>query len=100
MKRKKVLLMRVLFLLVLFGLTSLTTSNTYAYWASSVASSQQNANALVSVGTWTLTNEWQSGVAYNTDDIVTFNGITYRSLRNNNTKTPGANGSAQWWQAI
>ena len=78
----------------------LSTSDTYAFWASSITGSNDVSSATVQTGTWNQAFEWQSGVAYNTDDIVTFNGITYRSLRNNNTKTPGANGSAQWWQAI
>lgn len=87
-----------LMLLLIIGMS--TVSDSYAFWANSIGNGSQVAQGTVQTGTWTQIFPWVSGVTYNTGDLVTYNGLTYRSLRNGNTKVPGANGSASWWTVV
>jgi hypothetical protein len=68
-------------LLVMLFMLSLTTNDTFTFWASSISNAQDQANGQVTVGTWTFgpyspdgISYYDSQTAYTTGDLIWFNG--------------------------
>ena len=68
-------------LLVMLFMLSLTTGETYTYWASSISNAQDTTISNVNIGTWTFTPYSPEGISfydeqtpYNTGSLVWFNG--------------------------
>lgn len=68
-------------LIVMLFMLSLTTDDTFAYWASSISNAQDTSSSDVSVGTWNFGPNAPSGITYYdaqtpyaTGDLVWFNG--------------------------
>ena len=92
---------KILFLAIvsfMFLASSFVTSDSYAYWASSVSNASSTEVATDSIGVWTFTVPWTSGDTYLTGDLVTNNGSTYRAKTDNPTKEPGVDKgwNSQW----
>ena len=68
-------------LLVMLFMLSLTTGDTYTYWASSISGSQNTSTSNVTIGTWTFGPNAPDGISYyddttpyNTNNLVWFEG--------------------------
>jgi hypothetical protein len=68
-------------LLVMLFMLSLTTDNTFAFWASSITGAQDTAASDVTIGTWTFGPNSPEGISYYDDqtaytngDLIWFNG--------------------------
>ena len=97
MKIKKTFLTISIAIFMVFSL-SLTTTESFAYWVSSITTTNQSAAPTVTTGTWTAVYPWDSGATYVIGDQVTHNGTTYQAKKDNPTKEPGVSGgwSSQW----
>ena len=83
--------------LVVFSALS-GVSESYAYWASSIAGDADTVVASVSMGTWTFYEPWSSSGSYLIGDQVQHNGVIYEAKKDNPTKEPGVSGgwTSQW----
>jgi hypothetical protein len=68
-------------LLVMLFMLSLTTNDTFTFWASSISNAQDSSSSNVNVGTWTFgpyspdgISYYDSQTAYTTEDLIWFNG--------------------------
>ena len=97
MNIKKTFLKISIAIFMVFSL-SLVTTESFAYWASSVTGNNNSTTATVTIGTWTQVYPWDSGTSYLTGDQVTHNGTTYQAKKDNPTKEPGVDGgwTSQW----
>ncbi|MFW5838836.1 MAG: hypothetical protein ACOC1L_05780 [Bacillota bacterium] len=57
-------LMTLSFMLMLFFMLSLSTHNTYAFWANSILGNQMSANAIITIGSWTFGPSSPNGISY------------------------------------
>ncbi|MFH1692958.1 MAG: hypothetical protein ABH890_01605 [Bacillota bacterium] len=95
--KKKILASAVMLLMVFSAL--FTVPDTFAYWSKVTLSDADTG--LTSIGEWTQVFEWSSIITYDINETVTYNGVTYISLRVNNlNKIPGVSSSKNWWKAI
>ena len=100
MNIKKTFLAISIAIFMVFSL-SLTTTDSFAYWTSSVTGNNSSTSLTVTTGTWIQAFPWDSGTSYKRDDYVTNNGYTYRSRVNNPFLEPGV--SFFWffqWQRV
>jgi len=94
---KRLLILSVVSLL--FLASSFATSESYAYWASSVDNANNNTAVTGTIGTWI--QSWSSSETYVVGDQVTNNGTTYQAKKDNPTKEPGVdNGWSSQWTAL
>ncbi|MCF7926197.1 MAG: hypothetical protein K9L74_01285 [Candidatus Izimaplasma sp.] len=84
--KKKLLLVSTL-LLTLFGAT-FVTDNSYAYWASSISSTQQTTTGTVTVSSWNFIPIWDSTTTYYSGDVVEYNGSYYEAKKTNTNEEP------------
>lgn len=98
MDKKRKILRIAIFVFMALSL-SLTTSQTLAYWASSTNVTNDTATATATTGTWNQPFEWDPNGVYFVGDLVTYQGVEYRCLKDHsNGKVPGANGSQSFWE--
>ncbi len=98
MNIKKTFLTIAIGIFMVFSL-SLTASNSFAYWASSiVGDTSATATANASIGTWDQAFPWDPDETYLIGDLVTNNGSTYKAKKDNPYKEPGVDGGwqSQW----
>lgn len=88
MKIKKVFLFLSLAIFMVFSL-SLVTADSFAYWQGSASSAEATITATVTTGTWDQAFPWDSNTTYLKGDLVTNNGVTYISKRDNPISEPG-----------
>lgn len=88
-----------LILVTLLFVASLTVPQTYAYWSTVDYTVEQDVNTVL-VSEWNQAFPWISGRTYNINERVTYNGLTYVSTRDNNTRTPGATNAKGWWSVV
>src|SRR5665648_244442 len=62
--------LKISILLVLVLTATLFTSDSYAYWAADVNSSNNNTTALITTGSWNQIYEWSKDATYNVGDLV------------------------------
>ena len=97
MKIKKAVLTIAIGIFMVFSL-SLVTSQTYAYWVSSITGNNDTVSPTATIGTWTQIFPWDANATYAVGDQVTNNGTTYQAKKANPTKEPGVDGgwNSQW----
>ncbi|MDA3931576.1 MAG: SipW-dependent-type signal peptide-containing protein [Tenericutes bacterium] len=95
MNRKRNILRIAIFVFMAISL-SLTTGQTLAYW-SDVTDVSELTTTAVATGTWQQVFPWDINATYAIGDLVTYNGITYQSQRDNNIgNEPGTQGTSRW----
>ena len=101
MNNKKTFLAIAIAIFMVFSL-SVTTSESFAYWASSVNGANNiTQTATVTIGTWSQAYPWSSTESYLTGDLVTHNGTTYQAKKDYPTKEPGVqNGWTSEWTVV
>lgn len=97
MKLKKTFLALAITIFMVFSL-AFATSDSLAYWATSVNGNSNTAVATATIGTWIQAFPWDTNETYVIGDLVTNNGRTYRAKKDNPTKEPGVDGgwNSQW----
>jgi len=90
--KKAILTLMLLFIL---AIPIFSTVHTYAYWD---ANNKISNTVTLLIGNWEVIPVWSKGTVYSIGNKVIYQGQVYTSLRNKNTKIPGSNGSATWWQ--
>lgn len=100
MKLKKTFLALTIVIFMVFSL-SFATSDSLAYWATSVNGNNNTDIATVTIGTWAQAFPWDTNETYVIGDLVTNNGTTYRAKKDNPTKEPGvSSGWASQWTVV
>lgn len=101
MKHKNLILTIAITSFIVFA-SLFVTSDSLAYFASSVNGNSDTATTTVTTGTWnqSFTVLWSIDGTYYTGDIVEHNGGTYQAKKDLPTKEPGVdNGwTSQWTQ--
>jgi hypothetical protein len=97
MKLKKTFLVLAIVIFMVFSL-SFATSDSLAYWATSINGNNNTEVATVTIGTWAQAFPWDINETYAIGDQVTNNGVTYQAKKDNPTKEPGVDGgwNSQW----
>lgn len=97
MKIKKTFLTIAIGVFMVFSL-SFATSETFAYFVSSVSGDSDIVAASVTAGSWDQSFPWDVNDTYITGDVVSHNGVDYRAKKDNPTKEPGVDGgwTSQW----
>lgn len=93
---KRLLILSVVSLFLLAS--SFATSESYAYWVSTVNPATGDSSTTVVLGSWI--QAWSATESYLTGDQVTHNGLTYQAKKDNPTKEPGVDNAwtSQWTQ--
>lgn len=96
MRLKKMVLTWAVLTLMVFALSSMT-EQTYAYWASGIATPNVELRQdTISVGSWgVIIPIWNPTTTYVTGDLVTWNNRTYEARRTNTNWQPGSGWF--WW---
>jgi len=94
MNMKRLVLTLLVALFMVFTVSSIS-EKTYAYWATNITQpAVGETQGVITIGTWSLYEDWQSGVTYYKGDIVYHNGQYYEALRTT-TYQPGSGWF--WW---
>lgn len=66
------------------------TDDSYAFWGSSIESSEITADAAFSIGTWNENpyETWAQNITYYKNDIVYYNGNYYKARRTTTNLAP------------
>lgn len=92
---KKRILRRMLVLMFMVFTVSTISDQTYAYWATNITPPiDSETTNVITIGAWSLYDDWQPGVTYYKGDIVYHNGQYYEATRTT-TYEPGAGWF--WW---
>jgi hypothetical protein len=68
------------------------TQNSFAYWGSTMESSEITADAVFSIGTWSENpyETWAPNITYYKNDIIYYDGNYYRARRTTTNLAPNS----------
>lgn len=87
---------KVLLILLLLSIVWLKTTS--GYFIEFSGASAINVFGIIQVSSWPQPFEYDASKTYEENDLVFLDMVIYRSLRNNNKRIPGSNGSQNFWE--